>query len=72
MIVDLSGVELMNSAGLGLLIASANMLSLYNKVMILLNPNPRVEHVIRIACLQPFLPVVFGMLEALKKIKGEK
>jgi|ERR1044071_2729360 len=68
-IVDLSGVTLMNSVGLALLIENANALRVCQIPMILLNPGPRVERVIRIACVDQFLPIVYDLNEALRKIK---
>ena len=68
-IVDLSGVELMNSIGLGMLITNANTLRFYGASMILLDPPPRVERVIRFASLDQLLPIVHSKAEALKRIK---
>ena len=69
-VVDLSGVELLNSIGLALLISNANSLSVHKAAMILLNPQPRVERVIRMACLDQLLPIVYSVAEALRKIKA--
>jgi anti-anti-sigma factor len=68
-IVDLSEVDLMNSVGVAMLIESANILRANGIPMILLNPRPRVEHVIRIAHIDQLLPIVFDLSEALTKIK---
>jgi anti-sigma B factor antagonist len=68
-IVDLSGVELMNSVGLAMLIDGANSLRAVRTPMILLNPGPRVEKMIRIAHVDQFLPIVHDVKEALRKIK---
>lgn len=68
-IVDLSNVELLSSIGLGMLISNANSLYAHCKRMVVLNPKPRVERVIRIACLDLILPIVHNMLEALELIR---
>ena len=68
-IVDLSGVELMNSVGLGLLMANANSLRALGAAMILLSPQPRVEKVIRMASVEQLLPIVHDLHEALSRIK---
>ena len=67
-IVDLTEVELLSSAGLGMLIANANNLKSQGKVLILLRPQTRVERVIRIACLDELLPIEFDVTMALKRI----
>lgn len=68
-IVDLSDVDLMNSVGVAMLIESANTLRTSGIPMILLNPRPRVERVIRIAYLDQLLPIAYDLNEALRKIK---
>ena len=71
LIVDLSGVELMNSVGLGMLITHANMLRAAGRSMVLLSPSPRVEKVVRIAGLDILLlPIVFDMPSALRIIRN--
>ncbi len=71
-IVDLRDVELIVSVGLGLLIRNANTLKAHGKIMILLNPQPRVEKVIRIAGLEELLPIEFSLTDALKRIKANE
>lgn len=71
-IVDLGGVDLMNSVGLGMLITNANALRVHGARMILLNPQRRVERVIRIACVEQLLPIVRDMAEALKRFSSEQ
>lgn len=70
-IIDLSEVELITSDGLGMLISVANDLKTHGKSMILLKPNPYVEKVVRMACLDPLLPIEYDMAEALRKIKAK-
>ncbi|MCI0443229.1 STAS domain-containing protein [bacterium] len=67
-IVDLSNVELLSSIGLGMLISNANSLYGHCKRMVVLNPTPRVEKVIRIACLDVILPIAHDMHESLELI----
>lgn len=71
LIVDLSEVELITSDGLSMLISSANNLKIHGKSMILLKPNQYVEKVLRLACLDPFLPIEYDMAEALRKVKAK-
>jgi anti-anti-sigma factor len=68
-IVDLSGVELMNSAGLGMLISTANAMMRHGRHMALLYPKPRVERVIRIACLDMLLPIMHDLADAWIRLK---
>ena len=68
-IVDLSGVELMNSVGLAMLIEGANSMRACGAPMVLLNPRQRVEKVIRIASLDQMLPILSELNEAVRRIK---
>lgn len=68
-IVDLSGVELINSVGLAMLIENANAMRISGMPMVLLNPQMRVERVIRMAYLDELLPIVYDLNDALRKIK---
>lgn len=68
-IVDLGGVELMNSVGLGMLISNANALSVHGARMILFNPQPRVAKVIRIAGVEQLLPIEYDLAAALKRCR---
>ena len=70
-IVDLSGVELMNSVGLGMLIVAANCLTPHGIPLVLLKPQPKVERVIRMACVDALLPITHSLAEALKIIKAD-
>ena len=71
LIVDLSEVELLTSDGLSMLISGANELKIHGKIMILLKPNQYVEKVLRLACLDPLLPIEYDMAEALRKVKAK-
>jgi anti-anti-sigma factor len=68
-IIDLARLELMSSIGLGMLIANANALYAQGKRMIILNPQKRVERVIRIAGVEQILPIVHSLHEAYSLIK---
>jgi anti-anti-sigma factor len=68
-IVDLTEVELLTSIGLGMLIANANALNANGKRMVLINPQPRVERVIRISGLDQILPIANSLHEAYGLIK---
>ena len=69
-IVDLSGVDLMNSIGLGMLITAANSLKVMGAHLILFNPQPKVERVIRLACVDQLLPIVYDLTHAIKSVKA--
>lgn len=68
-IVDLSAVELITSIGLGMLIRNANVLKTQGLPMIILNPKPNVERVIRMAALSELLPIEATLEAALGHIK---
>lgn len=70
LIVDLSGVELMNSVGLGLLIVASDSLNVHGIPVVLLNPQPKVERVIRMACVDALLPITHSLADALKVLKA--
>jgi anti-anti-sigma factor len=68
-IIDLARLELMSSVGLGMLISNANNLYAHGKRMIVLNPQKRVERVIRMAGLDQILPIVYSVRDAFEIIK---
>jgi anti-anti-sigma factor len=68
-IVDLSGLELLNSIGLGMFITNAKNLASYGKRMILLQPKPRIETVVRMAGIDQLLLIEQDLDAALKRIK---
>ncbi len=67
-IVDFNNVELLTSIGLGMLISNANGLYAQGNRMVVLNPQTRVERVIRIACLDQILPIAYSLREAIELI----
>jgi anti-sigma B factor antagonist len=68
-IIDLARLELMSSIGLGMLISNANNLYAHGKRMVVLNPQKRVERVIRMAGLEQILPIVYSVRDAFEVIK---
>ena len=68
-IIDLARLELMSSIGLGMLISNANNLYAHGKRMVVLNPQKRVERVIRMAGLDQILPIVYSVRDAFEIIK---
>jgi anti-sigma B factor antagonist len=68
-IIDLARLELMSSIGLGMLISNANNLYAHGKRMVVLNPQKRVERVIRMAGLDQILPIVYSVRDAFEVIK---
>lgn len=69
-IVDLGGVELMNSVGLGMLISNANALSVHGARMTLFNPQPRVAKVVSMAGVEQLLPIEYDLAAALKRSRA--
>jgi len=68
-IIDLARLELMSSIGLGMLISNANTLYALGKRMVVLNPQKRVERVIRMAGIDQILPIVYSVRDAFEIIK---
>jgi anti-sigma B factor antagonist len=68
-IIDLARLELMSSIGLGMLISNANNLYAHGKRMVVLNPQKRVERVIRMAGLEQILSIVYSVRDAFEVIK---
>lgn len=68
-VVDLSPVEQFSSIGLDLLIKNANALNSQGKFMILLNPQPHVEKIIRKRILDDLLPIEYDLSLALERIR---
>ena len=68
-IVDLSGVSMITSMGLAMLISNAKVLHGQSIPMILLRPIPQVEKVIRMSALDEILCIEQDLDAAIKKIK---
>lgn len=69
-IVDLSGVEYMSSIGLRMLVAASKPLGEHNAAMVLLNPKPNVEEVLKTSAFHRIMPIVQGLDNALQAING--
>ena len=69
-IVDLSGVDYMSSIGLRMLIAASKPLSSHDAQMVLLDPQPNIEEVLRTSAFHRIMPIVHGLGNALKAING--
>ena len=68
-IVDLSGVDYMSSIGLRMLVAAAKPLSENNAGMILLNPRPNIEEVLRTAAFHRIMPIEHDFGKAVEMTK---
>jgi anti-anti-sigma factor len=66
-IVDLTGVDLITSMGVGMLLTNATTLRAEGKVMIILNPTPNVERVLRLASVGEVLPIEQDLDSAVKR-----
>jgi anti-anti-sigma factor len=64
-LVDISGLEFINSLGMGMLISCARSLQRYNARMVLLNPRPEVDEVLRAVGIEQGIPIVRTVDEAL-------
>lgn len=68
-ILDLSGVTLITSLGMGSMVAIATSLRRRNKKMIVLNPQPKVADAMRMALMQSIIPIASSEEEALAMLK---
>jgi anti-anti-sigma factor len=57
-LVDLSGLELITSLGMGMLISCARSLQRFGARMVLLNPQPQVAEALKAVGLDQGLPIV--------------
>jgi anti-anti-sigma factor len=65
-LVDLSGVELMTSLGMGVFISCARSMQRYGARMVLLNPQPVVEEAMKSIGLGEAIPIVHSQEEAMR------
>lgn len=70
-IVDLSGVDFMSSIGLRMLIAASKPLSEHNAQMVLLNPKPNIEEVLRTAAFHRIMLIEHDLDKAIEALKTE-
>jgi anti-sigma B factor antagonist len=66
-IVDMSGITLITSMGVGMLLTNANTLRKEGKVMIILKPNPNVEKVLKLAGAPEVLPIEHDLESAVNR-----
>jgi anti-anti-sigma factor len=64
-LIDLSGLEFINSLGMGMLISCARSLQRWNAKMVLLNPRPEVEEVLKAVGIEQGIPIVHSVDEAI-------
>ncbi|MBO7342217.1 MAG: STAS domain-containing protein [Clostridia bacterium] len=57
MVLDLSGIEFMDSAGLGLLMGRYRLMRELGGVMVLSAPNPRVMKILRLSGMERFFEI---------------
>jgi len=69
-ILELSNVTLLTSEGLAMLMAGINSLRENGRIMVVLNPNPKVERVLKLANLKDLLPIEHDMEAALNRVRA--
>jgi anti-anti-sigma factor len=65
-LVDLSGLELITSLGMGLFISCARSLQRFGARMVLLNPQPQVEEALKAVGIDQGIPIVHSVEDALR------
>ena len=65
-LVDLSGLELITSLGMGVFISCAKSMQRFGARMVLLNPQPVVEEAMKSVGLGEVIPIVHGQDEAMR------
>ncbi|MBI4228903.1 MAG: STAS domain-containing protein [Deltaproteobacteria bacterium] len=68
-LIDLSGVEFLASLGLRLLLSSAKGLKMHGAKMVLLNPQPSVENVLKTSGFDKIVPITHDYNEAIEILK---
>jgi anti-anti-sigma factor len=63
-LVDLSGLEFLGSLGVGMFMSCARSLQRFGAKMVLLNPPPEVEEVLRAVGIEQGIPIVRSAEEA--------
>jgi anti-sigma B factor antagonist len=63
-LVDLSGLEFINSLGMGMIVSCARSLQRYGAKMVLLNPLPVVEEALEAVGIDQGIPIVRSIDEA--------
>lgn len=70
-ILDLSGLEFIASLGIGMLISSAKTLSQHGARMVLVNPRPDVDAVLRMTGIENAIPIVASIADAEALLAGK-
>ncbi len=65
-LVDLSGVDMVSSLGMGLFISCARSLQRHGAKMVLLNPQPVVEEAMRAVGIDQGIPIVRSVEDGMK------
>jgi anti-sigma B factor antagonist len=60
-IIDMSGVDFIASIGIGVIAGSANALLKRQGKIVILNPQPALHNVIKLAAISKVIPIVFDM-----------
>lgn len=68
-LIDLSGVEFIASLGLRLLLSSAKGLKRHGAKLVLLNPQPSVENVLKLSGFNEIIPITHDYNEAIDILK---
>jgi anti-sigma B factor antagonist len=64
-LVDLSGLEFITSLGMGMFISCARSLQRHKAKMVLLNPRPEVEEVLKAVGIDQGVPIVHSVEEGI-------
>jgi len=65
-LVDISGLEFITSLGMGMLVSCARSLQRFGAKMVLLNPQPQVEEVLKAVGIDQGIPIVHDAEEGLR------
>src|SRR5215510_14905224 len=65
-LVDISGLEFITSLGMGMFVSCARSLLRYGAKMVLLNPQPQVEEVLKAVGIDQGIPMVHDAEEGLR------
>jgi anti-sigma B factor antagonist len=68
-LIDLSEVDYLPSVGLRMLLSAAQALDKYGSKMVLLNPQPPVEEVLKISGLDKIMPISHDMVKAMDLLR---
>jgi anti-anti-sigma factor len=65
-LVDLSGLELITSLGMGMLVSCARSLQRHGAKMVLLNPRPEVEEALKAVGIDQGVPIVHSAEDGIR------